>query len=151
MNETGTALKNIRNHPSFRISQCVVGVIFLINISCAVTFIFQPESYMGGFEVDGVAGRVLVQALGILFLMWNATYPLVMIDPFKNKTLFAVVLSQQALGVIGESWLYLTLPAGHAALRATGLRFIYFDGFGLILMGMAYFYFSKRISSLSDK
>jgi hypothetical protein len=62
-------------HPHDRIAQFIVGMVFLINISCAIAFIFQPNQYMGGFELDGIQGRLVVQAMGILFLMWNVTYP----------------------------------------------------------------------------
>ena len=92
-----------------------------MNIACALEFILRPELYSAGFEVSGVAGRVIVQSFGILFLMWNATYPPVIWQPIKQRTLFAVILLQQLIGFVGESWLYLNLPAGHEALRATGL------------------------------
>jgi len=144
-------LAKIINHPGYRISQLVVGVVFILNISCAVAFIFRPERYMGGFEIGGLQGRVLTRAMGILFLMWNVTYPLVILNPYRHKTLFAVILIQQAIGLLGESWLMLTLPAGHAPLQATGLRFIFFDGAGLILMGAAYFVFIKQPIRSFDK
>ncbi len=48
------------------------------------------------------------------------------------------MLVQQAVGLAGESWLVLSLPPGHAALWATGMRFIVFDGLGLALMLLAY-------------
>ena len=144
-------LVKIIYHPSYRISQLVVGVVFILNISCAVAFIFQPERYMGGFEIGGLQGRVLTQAVGILFLMWNVTYPLVILNPYRHKTLFAVILIQQAIGLLGERWLMLTLPAGHAALQATGLRFIFFDGAGLILMGAAYIVLIKQPIRSFDK
>lgn len=138
-------------HPNIRIVQLVVGVIFLINISCAVVFILQPQKYMGGFEISGDQGRVLVQALGILFLMWNVTYPPVIFNPMKHMTLFRIIIFQQAIGVIGESWLMLSLPTGHTALRATGLRFIFFDGLGLVLMLLAYLLMIKKPENSSDK
>ena len=115
-----------------------VGLVFLVNVNCAVAFILQPEKYAAGFEVSGVAGKAIVQGFGILFLMWNATYPPVIYQPSAHKTLFWIILIQQAIGVIGETWLWLELPAGHAALETTGLRFILFDGFGLLLMGIAF-------------
>jgi hypothetical protein len=145
--DVSNKLASIKNHPLLRISQGAVGMVFILNITCAFAFIFQPEKYMGGFEIGGEQGRLVVQALGILFLMWNATYPPVLIDPIKHKTLFGVVLLQQAIGFFGESWLLLTLPAGHAAITSTVLRFIYFDGGGLILMGLAYFLLMKTITA----
>jgi hypothetical protein len=49
-----------------------------------------------------------------------------------------VLLVQQAIGLAGETWMWLTLPAGHAALWTTGLRFIAFDGAGLVGMGLVF-------------
>jgi hypothetical protein len=87
----------------------------------------------------------MVQAIGILFLMWNATYPLVVIHPHRYRTLFAVVLAQQAIGVVGETWLLISLPVGHPALWATGVRFIVFDGLGLIGMGILFWLLGRRV------
>ncbi len=119
-------------------TRIIVGAVFLMNVSCALAFILQPDTYSPGFEVAGVPGRVYVQGLGILFLMWNATYPLVLLHPIRYRALFIVVLIQQAIGFTGETWLWLTLPSGHSPLRATGLRFMLFDGIGLIAMAGAY-------------
>jgi hypothetical protein len=119
-------------------ARLVVGLVFAMNVSCALAFLLRPGDYAAGFELDGPAGRIAVQGFGLLFLMWNATYPLVLVDPARHRAMFAVVLAQQALGVFGESWLLWTLPPGHHALWQTGLRFVIFDGLGLIGMGMAY-------------
>jgi hypothetical protein len=109
-----------------------------MNVTCAIDFILRPERYIAGFEVSGAGGEAIVQGFGILFLMWNATYPPVIWRPDRQLTLFAVILVQQLIGVVGESWLYLNIPAVHVALRATGLRFIVFDELGLLLMSAAY-------------
>jgi hypothetical protein len=120
------------------LARVIVGAVFLMNVSCALAFILHPDQYAPGFEVAGVPGRIYVQGLGILFLMWNATYPLVIFHPISYRALFVVVLIQQAIGLIGETWLWLTVPPGHSPLHATGLRFILFDGIGLIAMAGAY-------------
>ena len=132
------------------LARIIVGAVFLMNVSCALAFILQPESYSPGFEVAGVPGMIYVQGLGILFLMWNATYPLVIFHPIRYRALFVVVLIQQAIGFAGETWLWLTLPAGHSPLRATGLRFIIFDGIGLITMAGAYWLLRKSKTSKSS-
>ncbi|UCF60477.1 MAG: hypothetical protein JSV37_12030 [Anaerolineaceae bacterium] len=126
------------------LARFVVGVVFVINVSCALAFLSQPERYVPGFELTGVQGRIIVQAIGILFLMWNATYPLVVIHPDRYRTLFAIVLVQQTIGVLGETWLLTTLPAGHPALWATGVRFIVFDGLGLIAMAIVFWLLERR-------
>jgi hypothetical protein len=119
-------------------ARLTVAAVFAMNVSCALTFLLRPEDYVAGFELEGPAGRVAVQGFGLLFLMWNATYPLVLMDPVRHRAMFAVVLAQQALGVFGETWLWGSLPPGHHALWQTGLRFILFDGWGLLAMGLAY-------------
>ncbi len=125
-------------------ARITLAAVFIMNIACALDFILRPGLYAGGFEVSGEVGRVIVQSFGILFLMWNATYPPVIWQPHKHRTLFAVILVQQLIGVVGESWLYFSLDASHVALRATGLRFIIFDGLGLVLMGFAFVMLFKR-------
>lgn len=116
----------------------VVGVVFFFNVTCALAFIARPGDYAPAFEVSGIPGEILVRGMGILFLMWNATYPPVLVRPDRQRTLFAVVLAQQAIGVVGETAMWATLPPGHPALWATGLRFILFDGAGLVAMGLAF-------------
>jgi hypothetical protein len=120
------------------LARAVVGAVFAVNVACALSFLARPEAYAPGFELSGVPGRALVRGLGILFLMWNATYPPVILQPARHRLLFAVVLAQQAIGLAGEAWLWLALPEGHDALRATGLRFIVFDGAGLLALIAGY-------------
>jgi len=121
------------------VTRAAIGAVFLMNVWCAVTFLGWPEDFTGSFEVGGAPGRAIVQAFGILFLMWNATYPAVIWRPRSHLALFAVILVQQVIGLAGETWLALSLPAGHPALSATAARFILFDGAGLALMLLAYF------------
>jgi len=120
------------------VTRLMVGTVFFFNVTCALAFVTRPDRYAPGFEVGGVPGRALVRGMGILFLMWNATYPPVLIRPDRHRTLFAVILAQQAIGVAGETWMWATLPAGHTALWNTGLRFIIFDGAGLVGMAVAF-------------
>ncbi len=121
-------------------ARVAIGFVFLVNLTCALEFLLQPERYAPGFELTGLPGRLVVQAFGVLFLMWNATYPPVLFRPATQRILFRVILAQQALGLAGETGLWWQLPSGHPNLAATGLRFILFDGFGLILMSMAYIF-----------
>ena len=46
--------------------------------------------------------------------------------------------SGEIVGLVGESLLLATLPAGHDVLAASVLRFVAFDGAGLVLMGAAW-------------
>ena len=119
-------------------ARIAVGAVFVVNVWCALAFVFDPRSYVAGFELAGVPGAVAVQSFGILFLMWNATYPPVIWNPVRHRTLFAVVLAQQLIGVLGEVALWAALPAGHDTLAATGLRFLRFDAAGLVVMTVAF-------------
>ena len=120
------------------LARAAVGSVWAVNLNAALSFLAQPERYATGFELSGVAGEAVVQAFGILFLMWNATYPPVLFQPRAHPALFRIVLIQQAIGVAGETWIWLGLPPGHPALWETGLRFIAFDGLGLLVMASAF-------------
>lgn len=120
------------------IARAAVAAVFAINVDCAFAFIAHPAAYASGFELTGVPGEAAVRGLGIAFLMWNATYPLVIWQPRRHRTLFGVVLAQQAIGLAGEAWLLSALPAGHDALASSITRFIVFDAAGLAGMGAAY-------------
>lgn len=112
--------------------------VFVVNVQCALGFALTPEAYMGAYELAGVPGRVAAQGIGIAFLMWNCTYPLVIWKPQRHTTLAAVVLIQQVVGLIGESLIRTTLPAGHDLLASSIDLFIAFDGVGLVLMGASF-------------
>jgi hypothetical protein len=116
------------------LARLALAVVFFFNVSCALAFIARPEAYAPGFEVSGVAGEALVRGMGILFLMWNVTYPLAIWHPRRYRWLFLIVIVQQAIGLAGETWMLLALPPGHTALTATGCRFVAFDGGGFVAM-----------------
>ena len=121
-------------------------LVFAVNVQCAVSFVLWPDAYAPAYELAGTAGAVAVQGLGVAFLMWNATYPAVIASPRRFRALAVVVLVQQAIGLVGESWIRSTLPNGHAALAASIDRFVAFDAAGLVLMAAAlgvYFLASK--------
>lgn len=109
--------------------------VFVVNVQCALGFALMPEAYMGAYELSGTPGRVAAQGIGIAFLMWNCTYPLVIWQPWRHKVLAGVVLAQQAVGLVGESAIRATLPAGHELLASSIDLFITFDAVGLVLMG----------------
>lgn len=112
--------------------------VFVVNVQCALGFALTPEAYMGAYELAGAPGRVATQGIGIAFLMWNCTYPLVAWQPQRHRALAGVVLVQQAVGLIGESAIRATLPAGHDLLASSIDLFIAFDALGLILMSVSW-------------
>ncbi len=123
-----------RPHTTLWLARLALVVVFFFNVSCALAFVVRPAAYAPGFEVSGVVGQVIVRGIGILFLMWNVTYPLAIRDPWRYRWLFLIVIIQQVIGLTGETWMLLTLPPGHAALATTGWRFVAFDGGGLVAM-----------------
>lgn len=111
-----------------------IGGVLFFNVQCALAFLIQPQAYVGAFELQGIAGEVMVRSMGILFLMWNVPYAFALIHPEKNRLSLWQAWAMQTIGLMGETILLATLPEGHAALRATALRFIWFDGAGLLAL-----------------
>jgi len=120
------------------IARTALVAVLIANLSAAIPYVARPGDYAAAFELTGVPGNVAVRGLGILFLMWAVPYVPAIFDPVRNRVALACVLAMQVIGLAGESLMMVTLPAGHDALRATGLRFIVFDGIGLIVLGIAY-------------
>jgi hypothetical protein len=120
-------------------------IVLAWNLSAAIPYVFAPADYTAAFELSGVPGEAAVRGLGLLFLMWAVPYIPAVIHPARHRVAFVCVLAMQVIGLAGESLMLAALPAGHAALRATGWRFISFDGAGLILLLIAY-----RISRVAD-
>jgi hypothetical protein len=127
-----------RRRLSLWLARVALSTVFFFNLTCALAFVARPVAYTYGFEVSGVAGEALVRGIGILFLMWNATYPLAIAHPWRYRWLFAVVIVQQAIGLAGETGMLLALPPGHETLAATGWRFVAFDGGGLVAMAVTF-------------
>jgi hypothetical protein len=118
-------------------ARIAVGLVLVSNLSAAIPYVFHPDRYAAAFELTGVAGAAMVRGLGILFAMWSAAYLPLIAHPERHRVLFAVILAQQVVGLFGESWILASLPPGHAALTANGLRFIAFDAAGLVLLLLA--------------
>ena len=115
--------------------------VFVTNVMCALQFILTPEAYVGAYELSASAkaGAVAIQGIGVAFLMWNCTYPAVVASPRRFRALAVVVLVQQAVGLVGESFILAGLGAGHEILARSISRFIAFDAGGLVLMLAAFF------------
>ena len=111
-----------------------IGGVLFFNVQCALAFLIQPQAYAGAFELQGTAGDMMVRSMGILFLMWNVPYVFALIHPVNHRLSLWQAWGMQAIGSLGESSLVTSLPEGHAALRATATRFIWFDGVGLLAL-----------------
>ena len=121
------------NVSSMRIwlARLLIGYVLFVNLQAAVLFLAQPEAFAPGFELSGAAGRGLLQGMGLLFLMWNVPYAVALSQPVKQRVSLLEALVMQAIGVFGETFLLLGLPAGHPALIDSVGRFIVFDAIGL--------------------
>lgn len=137
MSETEQHAPAPRDVPAIT-ARIAVAAVFALNVQCAVQFVLWPESFAGAYELSGTAGEAAMRGLGVAFLMWNATYPAVIASPRRFRSLFAVVLVQQAIGLVGEAAILLGLPASHDVLAGSILRFIAFDAAGLAIMAAAF-------------
>lgn len=132
-------------------ARLAVLLVFVLNVQCALQFLLAPAKFAGAYELSGPAGEAAVAGLGVAFLMWNATYPPVIFAPARNRKLFLVVLVQQLIGVLGETVILMRLPEGHGQLASSILRFIAFDGGGLVLMAAAYFLLRRAARDTAGK
>ncbi len=94
----------------------------------------DPAPYAFGFELGGVQGEIAVRGMGVAFLMWNVTYPAFVVSPRRFRVLGWVVLAQQIVGLVGESWILAGLAGWEGPLVSSIVRFIAFDAFGLLIM-----------------
>lgn len=117
--------------------------VFIVNVQCALHYVISPADYVGGFQLSGVEGEAAVRGLGIAFLMWNTTYPAFIANPERFKVLGWVILVQQLIGLVGESILFATLPAGYSSLAGSIQSFITFDATGFFLMLVSFFLLLK--------
>ena len=109
----------------------LIGAVFLMNVQSAVAFLLWPGEYAPAFELGGVAGLAMVRGLGVLFLMWNVPYAVALWHPVRQRNFLLAALVMQAIGLVGETWIYSSLPATSGILRVSLLRFIVFDALGL--------------------
>ncbi|HMD89413.1 MAG TPA: hypothetical protein VKF38_09645 [Anaerolineaceae bacterium] len=122
------------NNRRIWIARLLIGWVFATNIQCAILFILFPGRYLFGFELTGIGGNGAIQGFGILFLMWNVPYSVALIQPNKNRLSLLEAVVMQAIGFVGETLLLIFLPQGHLFMAGTVIRFIVFDGSGLVLL-----------------
>ena len=120
------------------IARVLVAIVFFINVQCALQFVIWPDAYVGAYQLEGASAEAIVRSFGICFLMWNATYPPVIARPTRYRVLFGVMIAQQVIGLVGESLLYTTLGPALPILASSVMRFIIFDGAGLVLLAIAF-------------
>jgi hypothetical protein len=119
-------------------SRLLIGLVTAWNLQAAFAFIFSPDGFVRAYELSGIPGEAAIRGVGVLFLMWNVPYLFALKDPVRYRLALTLSLFMQLTGLIGETFIYFTLPAGHAVLASSILRFIAFDGAGLMLLGIAW-------------
>ncbi|MGB7874439.1 MAG: hypothetical protein WBL25_08640 [Anaerolineales bacterium] len=116
----------------------LIALVMAWNLQAALVFILWPERFAPGFELSGVPGAAAVRGTGFLFLMWNVPYLVALWHPQEYRLALGLALVMQSIGLVGESLILLALPDGHALLRGAILRFIAFDGGGLLLLAATF-------------
>jgi hypothetical protein len=119
------------------LARLAILIVFLWNVQCALAFLFWPGRFAAGFELSGMPGEAALRGLGVLFLMWNVPYAVALWHPLRYRISLYEATAMQAIGLLGESLILLGLPPAHEALQASLLRFITFDGAGLVLLLLA--------------
>ena len=121
------------------ISRQLIGLVLLINLQSAFTYLLWPERYAPGFEMTGDIGAAMVRGMGVLFVMWNVPYVVALWNPVRYHIALYIAIAMQVIGLVGETWIYLSLLTVHATARASIMRFIIFDALGLLaLLGAAW-------------
>lgn len=126
------------------IARALIAVVTFLNLQAAFLFLLSPAQFSPGFELSGVAGEAVIRGMGLLFVMWNIPYVFALVDPLRHRISLIEALIMQFIGVAGESILLLRLPGAHAALEATVIRFIIFDGSGFLVLLVAFLITHKR-------
>jgi hypothetical protein len=116
------------------IPRLLIFLVLAMNLQCALAYIFNPLPYVAPFERSGEPGRAAVVGIGILFVMWQVPYVFALAHPERNRRSLLEAILMQAIGLVGESLLFRSIPLAHTALRASILRFIIFDSGGLLLL-----------------
>lgn len=126
------------------IIRAFIAPVVFFNLQCSYAFLIHPEGYVAGFDLYEPTGTYMIQGLGLLFLMWNIPYLVALFDPVRHSTSLIEAVVMQTIGVIGESLLLLRVPREYLNLHTSVLRFIIFDGGGLVFLLIALF-IRKRI------
>ena len=116
------------------LARLLVALVLFSNLYAALGFFFSPQAFTAVYELVGGPGEAAVAGFGLLFAMWQVPYLVALINPLKHKLSLMEALAMQGLGVIGETFILLRIPAIHTVLRSGISRFIIFDLAGLAVL-----------------
>jgi hypothetical protein len=115
-------------------ARLLIAVPLFWNLQAALQFMIRPQVFVPAFQLEGVPGRAAIAGYGILFLMWQVPYVSALLHPVRFKISLWQALIMQTIGVVAESILLSTIPMDYTLLRGSILRFIIFDGAGVLLL-----------------
>jgi hypothetical protein len=116
------------------LARLLIAAVIAWNLQAAIALLTDPSGSAGAFELSGAAGEAAVRGVAVLFVMWNIPYLVACWQPQRQRASLWVALAMQAVGVVGESLILLSLPAGHEVLAGSLRHFIGFDAAGLVLL-----------------
>jgi hypothetical protein len=76
----------------------------------------------------------MLRGLGVLFLMWNVPYAVALWNPIRYRLALWMAIAMQAIGLLGETLIAISLPGQHFLIRASISRFVVFDAAGLLML-----------------
>jgi hypothetical protein len=120
------------------LSRFLIGAVLFVNIQAAIAFLINPDVYAPWYELSGSVGKATVKGFGVLFLMWNVPYLIAFIHPRKHRMSLYEALAMQCIGLLGELFIWFDLPLTNLLLRRSIMRFVLFDGVGLIILILAF-------------
>ena len=120
------------------LTRLLIGAVLFFNLQCAAAFLANPSAYMAGFGLSGEAGASMLRGMGLLFVMWNVPYAFACYHPVKYRVSLIEAILMQAIGLLGETWILFSTDYQNPLINSTVLRFIVFDGGGLVLLLLAF-------------
>jgi hypothetical protein len=127
------------------ICRILIGLVLVDNLQAAVLFMVAPNRFVASFDLAGPAGRIAIQSIGILFLMWCVPYFFATLHPIRYRISHIEACIMQVIAVLLDWLLLQSLPEELTFTPASLGRFILFDLTGLILLLFA-LWLSLRIS-----
>ena len=119
------------------LARLLIAAVIAWNLQAAFVFLIKPETFVSSFELSGVPGTAALRGVAVLFIMWNIPYLVACWQPRHRRLSLWEALTMQTIGVLGETFILLSLPPGHSLLVDSLQRFIAFDAAGLPALGTA--------------
>jgi hypothetical protein len=129
----------------FLLARLAIALVLIWNVQCAIAFLLWPDRFTAGFELSGQPGEAAVRGIGLLFVMWNIPYMVALIHPIRYRISLYEATAMQAIGLLGESLILISLPPIHRILQTSLRRFIVFDCCGLVLLLLAVWFVRRAV------